>query len=58
MEPVVLQKLLVEMDSIIDDESMRPSNEFVEKAEAYCANEGREMKSSEALPGPKADVNW
>ena len=58
MEPVVLQKLLVEMDSIIDDESMRPSNEFVEKAEAYCANEGREINSSESLPGLKADVYW
>ena len=58
MEPVVLQKLLVEMDSIIDDESMRPSNEFVEKAEAYCANEGREINSSESLPGLKANVDW
>ena len=33
-------------------------DEFVKKAEAYCANERRNMKSSEALLGLKADMDW
>ena len=58
MELVVLQTVRIEMDGIVDDELMRLSKVSSSRRLKLIAPMRRKVKSSEALPGLKADVDW